>query len=229
MSRSKLTFSLFTALAIISAPFAQAADDDATSSNTAGTSESTPANVVVVGNTDKSADKSEASASSEGQSWYSRAWDTAGQHLSDIWNKGDIEVYVPFWSYHLPFAYSAEKRSQYTEYPAGGGIGKGWYNKSGNWEGIYLMEFQDSHGKPMYMGGYGWVPTWNPINEKSRIGVGATVFMFMRSDINYYAPTPGILPMATMGYGPVDVQVAYIPGGQGYGNVLFWWAKYSFR
>jgi len=229
MSRSKLTLSLFTALCIVSASFAQAADDVPSTPDTASSSESAPANVVVVGNTEKTVDKAEAPASAEGQSWYSKAWNTASKHLSDVWNKGDIEVYVPFWSYHLPFAYSPEKRSQYTEYPAGGGIGKGFYNESGNWEGIYLMEFQDSHGKPMYMGGYGWVPTWNPINEKSRIGVGATVFMFMRSDINYYAPTPGILPMATMGYGPVDIQVAYIPGGEGYGNVLFWWAKYSFK
>lgn len=227
MSRSKLTLSLLTALSIISAPFAHAEDDAAAS--TPNTESSAPANVVVVGNTDKSTDKAEAPTGTESQSWYKKAWDTAGQHLSDLWTNGDIELYVPFWSYHLPFAYSAEKRSQYQEYPAGGGIGKGWYNRSGNWEGVYLMEFRDSHGKPMYMGGYGWVPTWNPINEKSRVGVGATVFMFMRSDINYYAPTPGILPMATVGYGPVDVQVAYIPGGQGYGNVLFWWAKYSFK
>lgn len=224
MSRSQLTLSLLTALAIISTPFAHAAEETTTSTPTS-TESSAPANVVVVGNTDKA----ETPASTESQSWYGKAWDTAGKHLSDLWNKGDIEVYVPFWTYHLPFAYSPQQRSDYTEYPAGGGLGKGWYNESGNWEGVYLMAFQDSHGKPMYMGGYGWVPTWNPINEKSRIGVGATVFMFMRSDINYYAPTPGILPMATIGYGPVDVQVAYIPGGEGYGNVLFWWAKYSFR
>ena len=35
--------------------------------------------------------------------------------------------------------------------------------------------------------------------------------------------------MVTAGYGPIDVQMAYIPGGQGNGNVLFWWAKYSFK
>lgn len=235
MKISRLLSTLTIALSLAFSGFALAADE-APATDTASVSDASPApqNVVVAGTpaTSDSAPASEKSSNdktSSDQSWYSKAWDTAGQHLSDIWNKGDIEVYVPFWSYHLPFAYSAEKRSQYTEYPAGGGIGKGWYNASGNWEGIYLMEFQDSHGKPMYMGGYGWVPTWNPINEKSRIGVGATVFMFMRSDINYYAPTPGILPMGTIGYGPVDVQVAYIPGGQGYGNVLFWWAKYSFK
>ncbi len=230
MSRSKLTFNLLAALLIASTPLAQAADDTSTSStpstadSASSTADNAPTNVVVVGNTDKATP-----AASESQSWYGKAWDTAGKHLSDLWNKGDIEVYVPFWTYHLPFAYSPSQRAGYTEYPAGGGLGKGWYNESGNWEGVYLMGFQDSHGKPMYMGGYGWIPTWNPINEKSRIGVGLTAFMFMRSDINYYAPTPGILPMGTIGYGPIDVQVAYIPGGQGYGNVLFWWAKYSFR
>lgn len=221
-SRILTAFLVALALTVNIPAFAQAASDASTASSSADSAPS-PQNVVVAG----TPDATEKAASSK--SWYGSAWDTAKQHLSDIWEKGDVELYVPFWSYHLPFAYSAEKRSQYTEYPAGGGLGKGWYNNSGNWEGIYAMEFQDSHGKPMYMGGYGWVPTWNPINEKSRVGVGATVFMFMRSDINYYAPTPGILPMATMGYGPIDVQVAYIPGGEGYGNVLFWWAKYSFK
>jgi palmitoyl transferase len=215
---------LFTSLlAALSLTLSAAAfADDTPASSTSETPE-TPQSVVVVGTPETD------SKSAESKPWYKSAWDTAGQHLSDIWTKGDIELYVPFWSYHLPYAYSPEKRASYTEYPAGGGIGKGWYNASGNWEGIYVMGFQDSHAQPMYMAGYGWVPTWNPINEKSRVGVGATVFLFMRSDINYYAPTPGILPMASVGYGPIDVQVAYIPGGEGNGNVLFWWAKYSFK
>ena len=228
MNRSRLITALLTALSLSCSPaFADEAPDataatsaDSPSSTTAPSS--TPQSVVVVGSPNSS-------ESAESKSWYASAWDTAGQHLSDLWTKGDVELYVPFWSYHLPFAYTPEKRASYTEYPAGGGLGKGWYNASGNWEGVYVMGFQDSHAQPMYMAGYGWVPTWNPINEQSRIGIGATVFLFMRSDINGYAPTPGILPMATVGYGPVDVQVAYIPGGEGNGNVLFWWAKYSFK
>jgi len=221
MNNSRVLTSLLTALSLTLSAAALA--DDTAKPSASGESPETPQSVVVVGTPETD------SNSTGSKPWYKNAWDTAGQHLSDIWTKGDIELFVPFWSYHLPYAYSAEKRSQYTEYPAGGGIGKGWYNASGNWEGIYVMGFQDSHAQPMYMAGYGWVPTWNPINEKSRVGVGATVFLFMRSDINYYAPTPGILPMASVGYGPIDVQVAYIPGGEGNGNVLFWWAKYSFK
>lgn len=230
MNCSRLLSSLLAAATLTFAIHAHADEPTAeatpaTATDTAAPATATPANVVVVGD----AKPESAATPTDNRSWYTKAWDTAGEHLSDIWTKGDVELYVPFWTYHLPFAYSPSQRAEYTEYPAGGGLGKGWYNKSGNWEGIYLMEFRDSHAKPMYMGGYGWVPTWNPINEKSRIGIGATVFMFARSDINYYAPTPGILPMATIGYGPVDVQVAYIPGGEGYGNVLFWWAKYTFK
>jgi hypothetical protein len=234
MKPSRLLSSLLAATLLACAVHAHAEDEYSSATPPATSVDSSsaqpasnaaaPQSVVVVGTAD-----STTPASTESKSWYGQAWDTTVEHLSDIWTKGDVELYVPFWTYHLPFAYSPSQRAEYTEYPAGGGIGKGWYNKSGNWEGLYLMEFRDSHAKPMYMGGYGWVPTWNPINEKSRIGIGATVFMFARSDINYYAPTPGILPMATIGYGPVDVQVAYIPGGEGFGNVLFWWAKYTFK
>ncbi len=232
MKCSRLLTSLLAALSLTSLAYSAntladdtpAATTDAASATPQATASAEPTqSVVVVGAPDSD------SKPGESKSWYSNAWNTAGQHLSDIWTKGDVELYVPFWSYHLPYAYSPEKRASYTEYPAGGGLGKGWYNTSGNWEGVYVMGFQDSHAQPMYMAGYGWVPTWNPINEKTRVGVGATVFLFMRSDINGYAPTPGILPMASVGYGPLDVQVAYIPGGEGNGNVLFWWAKYSFK
>lgn len=177
-----------------------------------------PASVVIVG-----------APQDDNKSWYSTAWDTAEQHLSDIWEKGDIEVYVPFWTKHLPFAYSAQKRATYTEYPAGGGLGKGWFNESGNWEGIYAMEYQDSHGLPQYQVGYGWVPTWHPLDDQFRVGAGVTAFFFFRSDIGHYAPIPAALPVLSTGYGPIDVQMTYIPGGQGFGNVLFWWAKYSFK
>lgn len=230
MNRSRLLsgFTCAILIALVAPAYADEPPPETGTSATAAPAKASAApepaqNVVVVGTPDP------AKKTSDDRSWYRKAWDTAGEHLSDIWTKGDVELYVPFWSYHLPFAYSPSQRADYTEYPAGGGLGKGWYNERGNWEGVYFMEFRDSHAKPMYMGGYGWIPTWNPINEKSRIGIGATVFMFMRSDINYYAPTPGILPVGTIGYGPIDVQVAYIPGGEGYGNVLFWWAKYSFK
>ena len=220
MNCSRLLSCLLIALSLTLVTHARA--DETTATPSATPASDIPQNVVVTGTP-------ASSAPSADQSWYGKAWDTAGNHLSDIWHKGDYEVYVPFWTYHLPFAYSAEKRASYTEHPWGGGIGKGLYNASGNWEGIYMMAYQDSHGKPMYTAGYGWVPTWRPLDDQFKVGVGLTAFLFMRSDIGNYAPIPAALPVASIGYGPVDVQVAYVPGGQGNGNVLFWWAKFAFR
>ena len=221
MNHSRGLIACLTALALACANYAFA-DEAASPVVTAATpAAETPQSVTVVGNP--------TAPSASEKSWYGAAWDTAGQHLSDIWHKGDYEVYVPFWTYHMPYAYSAEKRATFTSYPAGGGIGKGWFNESGNWEGIFAVEFADSHGKPQYQVGYGWVPTWHPLDNQFRVGAGLTAFVFMRSDIANYAPLPGILPVGSIGYGPVDVQVAYIPGGQGNGNVLFWWAKFAFR
>jgi len=157
--------------------------------------------------------------------WYSTVW----THVQDTWRQGDVEAYIPFLSYHLPFAYTAEKRAQYNEYPAGFGLGKGRYNKSGNWEGMYAMGFRDSHGDPSYMVGYGWVPTWNIGKSEVKAGVGLTGFLMSRKDYMGGVPFPGVLPVASIGYKNLTAQAAYIPGGQGYGNVLFVWGKWTFK
>ena len=149
--------------------------------------------------------------------------------MRDTWREGDIEAYVPFWSYHLPFAYTPEQRTQYVEYPAGFGLGKGRYNNSGNWEGIYAMGFRDSHGDPSYMVGYGWIPTWNIGRSEVKAGIGLTGFFMSRRDYFGGIPFPGVLPIASIGYKNLSAQAAYIPGGQGYGNVLFMWGKWTFK
>lgn len=157
--------------------------------------------------------------------WYSIAW----THVQDTWRQGDIEAYVPFLSYHLPYAYTAQQRAEYNEYPAGFGLGKGRYNKSGNWEGMYAMGFRDSHGDPSYMVGYGWIPTWNIGKSEVKAGVGLTGFLMSRKDYFGGIPFPGVLPIASIGYKNLTAQAAYIPGGQGYGNVLFMWGKWTFK
>lgn len=166
-----------------------------------------------------------ASSNTSSTPWYQTAWN----HARDTWREGDVEVYVPFWSYHLPFAYSVEKRAEYVEYPAGFGLGKGRYNKSGNWEGMYAMGFRDSHGDPSFMVGYGWVPTWNIGKSEVKAGIGLTGFLMSRKDYFGGIPFPGVLPIASIGYKNLSAHAAYIPGGQGYGNVLFMWGKWTFK
>lgn len=165
------------------------------------------------------------SANMPSSPWYATAW----THVQETWRQGDVEAYVPFLSYHLPFAYTAQQRAEYNEYPAGFGLGKGRYNKSGNWEGMYAMGFRDSHGDPSYMLGYGWIPTWNIGKSEVKAGVGLTGFLMSRKDYFGGIPFPGVLPIASIGYKNLTAQAAYIPGGKGYGNVLFMWGKWTFK
>jgi palmitoyl transferase len=156
--------------------------------------------------------------------WY----DEAISRVSQTWTEGAVEAYVPFLSYHMPFAYSAQRRSQYTENPVGFGLGKGRFNASGNYEGLYAMVFQDSHGQAEYLMGYAWIPTWQIENTDLKVGVGVVGFLTARADIGHYTPFPGILPVASLTISRFSLQAAYIPGGQGNGNVLFAWGKWSF-
>lgn len=106
------------------------------------------------------------------QAWYDTAW----SHVKQTWNDGRVEAYVPFWTYHLPFAYTPSQRENYNEFPAGFGLGKGRFNNSGNWEGIYAMGFRDSHGDPSFMLGYGWIPTWRVNQSDFKVGVVSPLF-----------------------------------------------------
>jgi palmitoyl transferase len=157
--------------------------------------------------------------------WYGTAW----RHVKDTARLGGPELYVPFYTYHMPYAYTAALLRSYNDFPAGAGVGLGRYNANGNWEGMFAMDFSDSHRKPEYVGGYGWIPTWRPYGENFRVGAGLTAFITARSDIGRYTPFPGILPIGSVGYGIFDVQTTFVPGGKNDGNVLFCWLKLSFH
>ena len=202
---------LLSLACVCSATFAQSAEQSpasppAASSSTSQTAETTRSN----------------------QNWLSSGLSNGWSSVKKTWDEGQIELYVPFWSYHLPFAYTPSQRAEYTEYPAGLGIGKGRMNSSGNWEGMYAMAFRDSHGDPSYMVGYGWVPMWNVAQTEVKVGVGVTGFLMSRRDYWNGVPFPGVLPAASLSYQRVSLQAAYIPGGKGNGNVIFMWGKYSF-
>jgi len=159
------------------------------------------------------------------EAWY----DEATRRFSDTWKEGQVEAYVPFLSWHMPFAYTSEQISSYNQAPKGFGLGKGHYNSSGNYEGMYGMVFQDSHGQPEYMVGYAWIPTWPIKDTDLKVGVGLVGFITARADTANYTPFPGILPVASLSIAKFSVQAAYVPGGNGYGNVLFAWTKWTFE
>jgi len=78
----------------------------------------------------------------------------------DTWRDGDVELNVPVWTHHMRYNDDQDLIDDFNEFPAGIGLGKGRYNASGSWEGMYAMGFLDAHSKPSLMAGCAWVPTW---------------------------------------------------------------------
>ncbi len=96
------------------------------------------------------------------------------------------------------------------------------------WHGLYAMAFKDSWNKWEPIAGYGWESTWRPLaDENFHLGLGFTAGVTARDNWNYI-PLPVLLPLASVGYGPVTFQMTYIPGTYNNGNVYFAWMRFQF-
>lgn len=101
-------------------------------------------------------------------------------------------------------------------------------DEKGNWHGLYAMAFKDSWNKWEPIAGYGWESTWRPLaDENFHLGLGFTAGVTARDNWNYI-PLPVLLPLASVGYGPVTFQMTYIPGTYNNGNVYFAWMRFQF-
>ncbi len=162
--------------------------------------------------------------------WIGTQWDHAVTSVKDTWRDGDVELYVPVWTHHMRFNYDQDLIDDFNEFPAGIGMGKGRYNASGNWEGMYAMGFLDSHSKPSLMAGFAWIPTWQSSHSPLKVGVGVTGFLMSRNNYLNGIPFPGVLPIASISYSNLALQAAYIPSlKHNDGNVLFVWGKWTLR
>jgi lipid IVA palmitoyltransferase len=149
------------------------------------------------------------------------------QRITEVWNNGSHDLYLPLYTYHLPFAYDDDKVDSFREFTWGAGYGRSRYNEAGNWEGIYLMAFSDSHSKVQPILGYGHQWMWGSQNG-FHAGAGYTAFLTSRADIAKNFPIPGILPIASINYDKYSLNTTYVPGGRGNGNILFFWSRLGF-
>lgn len=149
------------------------------------------------------------------------------KRLSDTWSQGRHDVLLPLYSYHLRSAYTKEKIESFEENSWGLGYGRTRYDDEGNWHTLYAMGFRDSHGKFQPIAGYGHQWMWGE-RESLHAGLGYTVFVTARSDIGRYLPLPGILPIASVNYRRTAMNMSFMPGGKGNGNVLFLWTSFGF-
>lgn len=153
------------------------------------------------------------------------SWFQKGRNrLADIWQTGSGDLYVPFQTHHLRFAYDRAKIDSYLENTVGLGYGRSKLDRDGDLQGIYAVTFRDSHFKPNYMAGYAFQTFWRPAADW-RVGGGFTAFLMMRPDIGHYTPFPGVLPIGSVGYKNLAIEASYIPGAHGAGNVLFFWGR----
>ena len=145
--------------------------------------------------------------------------------LTDIWQTGSSDILVPLHTHHLRSAYDSSKIDSYQENPYGLGYGRSKLDGDGDLQGVYAMTFQDSDHKPSYMAGYMFQKFWRPAADW-RVGGGFTAFVMARSDTWHYTPFPAALPFGSIGYKRLAIEATYVPGGNGYGNVIFIWSRF---
>ena len=155
--------------------------------------------------------------------FFADAWDT----VKLTYDTGKSELLVPTYTWHLPFAYTRQKIDEYQNYPLGLGIGRGRIDEKGNYHGVYAMGFQDSHFKPEWLVGYAWKTYWD-LGAGIKGGLGFTTGITARSDYSHYMPVPLIFPMGSVESGRWSLDIAYVPGGKGNGNVMFFTNKWRF-
>jgi len=153
--------------------------------------------------------------------------DVICERVSDTWQQGENDFYLPFHAHHLRSAYSDERIDSFREENWGLGYGRSRYDESGNWDGLYVMGFMDSNSKPEYFLGYSHQWIWGE-RERLHAGLGYTAFLTARSSILHYTPVPGILPVASINYNRVSLNATYVPGGGDFGNIIFFWSRIGF-
>lgn len=156
-------------------------------------------------------------------SWYDRAY----HRVETTWKDGQPEFFLPLHTTHLRSSYTREQIDRYNENPWGLGLGRGLYDQDGDWHGLYLMGFKDSHFKPEYVAGYGYRTFWTLLGDL-KFGLGYNAFITTRSDIGHYAPIPLVLPAVSLAYGKFSVETIYLPGTRGAGNILFFYGRIPF-
>ena len=156
--------------------------------------------------------------------------DNVRENIAQTWQQPEhYDLYIPAITWHARFAYDKEKTDRYNERPWGWRFWPvAWDEKRKTGMASYAMAFKDSWNKWEPIAGYGWESTWRPLaDENFHLGLGFTAGVTARDNWNYI-PLPVLLPLASVGYGPVTFQMTYIPGTYNNGNVYFAWMRFQF-
>lgn len=146
--------------------------------------------------------------------------------LSQIWDQGATDIYLPLHTHHLRKAYSGKLIASFNENPRGFGIGRSYKDADGGWHAVYAMAFEDSHYKVEPVVGYARLYPVARVSEAS-LNLGYTAFITARHDIAHYAPIPGVFPMLSVEAGRLSLMTTFTPGRRNSGNIFFIFGKYT--
>lgn len=149
------------------------------------------------------------------------------QRLHQVWTEGNTELYLSGYAWHNRYTYPREKIKTYNEAAWGGGLGKGLFDEKGDWHGLFAFAFLDSHSNVEPVVGYAYLKVAT-LHKDLKAGIGYTLLVTSRTDINHNIPFPGALPWASIFYKRTTIAATYIPGFNHNGNVLYLLAKYTF-
>jgi len=149
------------------------------------------------------------------------------QRLYQVWAQGENELIITGYAWHNRYTYTREKIRSYNEKAWGGGLGKSLFDEKGNWHGLYATAFLDSHNNIEPVAGYAYLKVLT-INKDIKTGLGYSILVTSRADINHNIPFPGAVPWASLFIGKATLSAAYVPGSSTNGNVLFILGKYTF-
>lgn len=148
------------------------------------------------------------------------------KRLQSVWQQGAIDLYFSGYAWHNRYVYSPTKIHSFNEQAWGGGLGKGLFDERGNWHGLFAFAFLDSHKNVEPVAGYAYLKVGH-LSQTLKAGLGYTVLVTARPDINHNIPFPGVLPWASIFYKKTTLGATYIPGFNHNGNVLYLFVKYT--
>src|SRR5207248_3871666 len=93
------------------------------------------------------------------------------RHLVDTYENGNNELLVSGYSWHTPWTWTADKRSEENAKAWGGGLARTVDRPDGDSESVFFLVFRDSHRQAQYNVGYAWRTYWCE-REKIQVGLG---------------------------------------------------------
>jgi palmitoyl transferase len=153
------------------------------------------------------------------------------RRVADTYDRGEDDLLISGYSYHLPTTYTAEKRAALNSNAWGGGLARTVEDADGDTHSVGLFAFLDSHKHVQWNVGYTYSAYWGP-REGLQAGLGYFAGIVQRPDIAGGVPFPAALPLATLRYRRATLIATYIPtigGGVNHGSTLFVYGSYAFK